>query len=69
MLGDPGPLCQEVVRECSARGFTGAVLDFDAKLPPLERMGRHTGGGICPPGLDPLCAGKLRSQASTGPES
>lgn len=37
-LGDPGPLCQEVVRECSARGFTGAVLDFDAKLPPLERM-------------------------------
>lgn len=36
--GDPGPLCQEVVRECSARGFTGAVLDFDAKLPPLERM-------------------------------
>ena len=37
-LGDPGPLCQEVVRECSARGFTGAVLDLDAKLPPLERM-------------------------------
>lgn len=65
-LGDPGPLCQEVVRECSARGFTGAVLDFDAKLPPLERMAATLEEGFARPGLDPLCAGKLRSQASTG---
>lgn len=37
-LGQTPPLCQEVVRECQARGFTGAVLDFDRVLPPLEQI-------------------------------
>lgn len=35
-LGQTGPLCQEIVRECQARGFAGAVLDFEGRLPPLE---------------------------------
>ena len=37
-LGPIGPLCQEIVRECQARGFSGAVLDFDTRLPPLEQL-------------------------------
>ena len=36
-LGRPGPFCQEVVRECAARNFSGVVCDFEAgRLPPLE---------------------------------
>ena len=36
-LGRPGPFCQEVIRECAARNFTGVVCDFEAgRLPPLE---------------------------------
>ncbi len=35
-FGAGDPFCQEVVRECLARGFSGAVLDFDVRLPPLE---------------------------------
>lgn len=36
-LGHPAPFCQEVVRECSARNFSGVVCDFEAgRLPPLE---------------------------------
>ncbi len=37
-LGQTGPLCQEVFRECQARGFSGAVLDFENRLPPLESI-------------------------------
>lgn len=36
--GPVGPFCQEVVSECSVRGFSGAVLDFDRRLPPLEQL-------------------------------
>ena len=36
--GPIGPFCQEVVSECSVRGFSGAVLDFDRRLPPLEQL-------------------------------
>ncbi len=36
--GGPQAFCQEVVRECQARGFSGAVLDFDLRLPLLERI-------------------------------
>ena len=36
-LGRPGPFCQEVIRECAARNFTGVVCDFETgRLPPLE---------------------------------
>lgn len=36
-LGRPGPFCQEVVRECAARNFSGVVCDFETgRLPPLE---------------------------------
>ena len=35
--GDPGPFCREVVRECSARGFTGAVCDFEGFHPVLAK--------------------------------
>jgi len=37
-LGSISPLCQEIMRECQARGFTGAILDFENRLPPLEQM-------------------------------
>lgn len=37
-LGQVGPLCQEILRECQARGFSGAILDFDSRLPPLEEI-------------------------------
>lgn len=37
-LGGVSPFCQEVLRECQARGFSGAVLDFESRLPPLEQM-------------------------------
>lgn len=37
-LGATASFCQEVVRECVARNFSGAVLDFEGRLPPLEQM-------------------------------
>lgn len=37
-LGQTGPLCQEILRECQARGFSGAILDFEGRLPPLEQI-------------------------------
>ena len=37
-LGPTGPLCQEILRECQAREFSGAVLDFENRLPPLEQI-------------------------------
>ena len=36
-LGRTGPFCQEVVRECAARNFSGIICDFESgRLPPLE---------------------------------
>jgi len=40
-LGPTGPLCLESFRECQARGFSGAILDFDSRLPPLEQIARQ----------------------------
>lgn len=37
-LGPIGPLCQEILRECQTRGFSGAILDFENRLPPLEQI-------------------------------
>lgn len=37
-LGAIGPFCQEVVRECGARNFSGAILDFERRMPPLEQI-------------------------------
>lgn len=37
-LGQTGPLCQEILRECQARGFVGAILDFEGRLPPLAQI-------------------------------
>lgn len=37
-LGSTGPLCQEIFRESQAREFSGAVLDFENRLPPLEQI-------------------------------
>ena len=36
--GSVGPFCQELASECALRGFSGAVLDFDRRLPPLEQL-------------------------------
>ena len=43
-LGPTAPFCQEVLRECMARGFTGVVCDFEGGcLPPLEQAVRELG--------------------------
>lgn len=37
--GDPTPFCQEVLRECTIRGFSGVICDFEGQiLPSLERI-------------------------------
>ena len=33
--GQEGPFCQEVVRECAARGFSGVICDFEGRPVPL----------------------------------
>lgn len=33
--GDPGVLCQEILRECGARGFRGVICDFRGQPHPL----------------------------------
>lgn len=30
-VGSPGPFCQEVVRECAARNFSGVICDFEGQ--------------------------------------
>ena len=35
--GDPGQLCDEIVRECATRGFQGVLCDFEGRSPLLER--------------------------------
>ena len=45
--GDPAPFCQEVVRECAARGFRGAVCDFEqGGVPLLDQVVRRLGEGF-----------------------
>lgn len=36
--GDPTGFCQEVVRECSARNYTGVICDFERPLALLGRI-------------------------------
>ena len=36
--GDPTSFCRAVVEECRSRGFSGAVLDWEARLPLLEQI-------------------------------
>lgn len=36
--GEPGSFCQEVVRECAARGYSGVICDFERTLLLLGRM-------------------------------
>lgn len=43
-LGPTPPFCQEVLRECMARGFTGVVCDFESgRIPPLEQVVQELG--------------------------
>ena len=45
--GDGGALCGEILRECTARGFHGAVLDFEQGCKPvLERVIRELEEGF-----------------------
>ena len=45
--GQPAPFCQEVIRECSARGFEGVVLDLESHPRPLlGRIIEELGGTI-----------------------
>lgn len=41
--GTPDALCQEVVRECAARGFGGVICAFDRALPLLAAVVRQLG--------------------------
>ena len=45
-LGSAAALGQEVLRECQARGFSGAVLDFEGILPPLEGLCARLDGAL-----------------------
>lgn len=44
--GDPASFCQQMVRECSARGFDGAILDFEGQPYPLLGQVIHRLGGM-----------------------
>ena len=58
-LGAAPPFCQEVIQECSARGFTGVVCDFEAgRLPPLEQVVRE---------LERMCNWAKSASAGIGP--
>lgn len=37
-LGSGDILCQEILAECRSREFSGVILDFDRRLPPLEQL-------------------------------
>lgn len=37
-LGSLLPFCRDVLHECQMRNFSGVVLDFDRRLPPLEQI-------------------------------
>lgn len=50
-LGPAGPFCQEVFRECQARNFSGVVLDFEGRLPPLVQMAAALDDGLSRRGL------------------
>lgn len=41
--GAPGPLCQEVVRECAARGFGGVICAFGQSMPVLSGVAAQLG--------------------------
>ena len=45
-LGPVPPLCQEIFREVQSRCFSGAVLDFERRLPPLERLAAQLDEGF-----------------------
>lgn len=44
--GDPASFCQQLIRECSARGFDGAILDFEGLPYPLLGQIIHRLGGM-----------------------
>lgn len=50
-LGPAAQLCQEVVRECLARGFSGCLLDFEYRLPPLEQIAAQLDAALSRRGL------------------
>ena len=37
-MPDPAPLLREILSECRVREFSGVILDFDRRLPPLEQL-------------------------------
>lgn len=44
--GDPAAFCQQLSRECAARGFDGAILDFEGQPYPLLGQIIHRLGGM-----------------------
>lgn len=45
--GEPVAFCQDVLRECGARGFSGVILDFEEeKVPLLEKIANRLEGQL-----------------------
>ena len=42
-LGQTSAVCQEILQECQSRGFSGAILDFEGRIPPLEQIAARKG--------------------------
>ena len=49
--GHPMSFCQEVLMECMAHSYTGVFLDFDSRLPYLERLANTLDGVLHARGL------------------
>ena len=66
--GEAAPLCDEVVRECAARGFRGAVCDFEqGGVPLLDQVVRRLGEGFARRGWTLYVTEPLWTQFSPGP--
>lgn len=65
--GEPGVLCQEILRECAARGFGGVICDFEGRpLPLLERILSQLDAMLARKGLTlhvPECYGHCTQKA------
>ena len=50
-LGQTSAVCQEILQECQSRGFSGAILDFEGRIPPLEQIAARLDGPFAQRGL------------------
>ena len=65
--GEPSAFCQEILRECAARGFHGVYCAFEGRPFPVLQRAVAELGSSGPPGLAPLCARVLQRRVGHGP--